>query len=399
MTSPQQITNVLTQSEIDSILALPEVVAAKERLDASQGAHAMVYLNLALPAPIREAIQSRLGVDLSAVATVPLRWIKGDSLPHVDRALTGGAFENTYLMYLTDSPGQLVLGDATYPIEQNTAYRFQEGVNHETVGAAGTSRLLVGPMNETGLAVGSPVGYFPTLADALAYTNPIAFGGGYTVETQGGFSSWRIAPNSTGSSSQAVTYATGQTLINDGVYYLYPGYPCFLKGSKILCEVDGKEEWRAVETLRKGDLVKTSLNGFKPVELIGYSKMKNPGTSDRVDERLYRLTPAAYPALTEDLFLTGFHSILVDELTDAQRTATQKSLGKIFVTDRKYRLMAWVDERAEPWASEGEYEVWHFALENADTFMNYGVYANGGLLVESCNIRFLRDKSNMTLLS
>ena len=69
------------------------------------------------------------------------------------------------------------------------------------------------------------------------------------------------------------------------------------------------------------------------------------------------------------------------------------------MTDRKYRLMAWVDERAEPWAAEGEYEVWHFALENADIFMNYGVYANGGLLVESCNIRFMRDKSNMTLLS
>lgn len=391
----QQFQNILTEAEIAYIFSLPEVVAAKERLDAME--KGQVYLNLALPASFRETLSARLGIDLSAVATVPLRWIKGDSFPHVDRALVGGAFENTYLVYLSDSPGSLVLGDETYPIQQNTAYKFHEGLNHETVGAADSSRLLIGPMNEAGLTVGAPVLYYPTLADALAFTN-ILGGSGFTLLTISGISSWRIAPNSSGSSSQVPVYTTGQTLNSDGGYYMYPAIPCFLKGSKILCQVDGKEEWRAVESLRKGDLVKTRLDGFKKVELIGHSKIKNPGTSERVDERLYRLTPAAYPALTEDLFLTGHHSVLVDELTAEQRAATQKHLGNIFVTDRKYRLAAFLDERAEPWAAEGEYEVWHFALEHSDIFMNYGVYANGGLLVESCNIRFMRDKSNMTLL-
>jgi hypothetical protein len=391
----QQFQNILTEAEIAYIFGLPEVVAAKARLDAME--KGQVYLNLALPVSFRETLSARLGVDLSTVATVPLRWIKGDTLPHVDRALVGGAFENTYLVYLSDSPGSLVLGDATYPIQQNTAYKFQEGINHETVGAADSSRLLIGPMNEAGLAVGAPIFYSYTLADALAY-NYFDFSGGFTIETKGGFSSWRIASNSTGTSSQVPVYTTGQSLNSDGTYYLYPAIPCFLKGSKILCQVGGKEEWRAVESLRKGDLVKTSLDGFKKVELIGHSKIKNPGTSERIDERLYRLTPAAYPALTEDLFLTGHHSVLVDELTVEQRAATQKHLGKIFVTDRKYRLATFLDERAEPWAAEGEYEVWHFALEHSDIFMNYGVYANGGLLVESCNIRFMRDKSNMTLV-
>jgi hypothetical protein len=393
-----QIASILTESEIAYIFSLPEVVAAKGRLDAAPGERGSVYLNLALPAELKATLSARLGIDLSAVNTVPLRWIKGDSLPHVDRS-AGGAFENTYLVYLSDSPGQLVLGDATYPIQQNTGYTFQEGLYHETVGAAGTSRLLIGPMNEFGVAVGSPIYYYPTQVDALNMTNLITTSGDWTLDIVNGFSSWRLAANSSGSSSQSVVYTAGQTLASDGVYYVYPANPCFLKGSKILCEVDGKEEWRAVETLRPGDRVKTSLDGYKKVELIGSSKMKNPGTSDRVEERLYRLKPAAYPDLKEDLYLTGAHSVLVDELTDAQRAETKKILGRIFVTDRKYRLMACVDERAEPWASEGEYEVWHFALEHTDIFMNYGVYANGGLLVESCSIRFMRDKSNMTLLS
>jgi hypothetical protein len=73
-------------------------------------------------------------------------------------------------------------------------------------------------------------------------------------------------------------------------------------------------------------------------------------------------------------------------------------MGKIFITDNKYRLTASVDERAEPWNSEGEYTVWHFALENDNIHMNYGVYVNGGLLVESCGIHVLKNKSNMVLL-
>jgi hypothetical protein len=60
--------------------------------------------------------------------------------------------------------------------------------------------------------------------------------------------------------------------------------------------------------------------------------------------------------------------------------------------------MACVDERAEPWCSEGTYTIWHFALENADDGMNYGVYANGGLLVETCAIRTLKNRSNMTFV-
>ena len=60
--------------------------------------------------------------------------------------------------------------------------------------------------------------------------------------------------------------------------------------------------------------------------------------------------------------------------------------------------MACIDERAEPWASEGTYTIWHFALENADIYMNYGVYANGGLLVETASLRLMNTLSNMTLV-
>jgi hypothetical protein len=73
-------------------------------------------------------------------------------------------------------------------------------------------------------------------------------------------------------------------------------------------------------------------------------------------------------------------------------------MDRIFVTDEKYRLIAAIDERAVPWNSEGSYPIWHFALEHYNPVMNYGVYANGGLLVETCCIDLLENKGVMTLV-
>jgi hypothetical protein len=161
---------------------------------------------------------------------------------------------------------------------------------------------------------------------------------------------------------------------------------------------DCVEKYVPVEQLKKGTLVKTSLNGYKQIVLIGKGTIQNPGNDERIENRLYKCTPANYPELIENLYITGCHSILVNTITDKQKEDTIKHLGKIFITDKKFRLMACVDERAEPWNSSGCYTIWHFALENADDGMNYGVYANGGLLVETCAIRTLKTKSNLTLI-
>ena len=223
-------------------------------------------------------------------------------------------------------------------------------------------------------------------------------GSSFTVETHGGYSSWRLASNSNGSSSQLIVYNTGDVLTNDGNYYVYPAIPCFLEGTEILCVVEGKEVYVPVEQIKPGTFVKTSRGTTKPVVAIGTGSIQNPGNSERIQNRLYKLSPRLYPELTKDLYITGCHSVLVESLTEAERTATAQQLGNVFVTDGKYRLMACIDELAEPWASEGSYPIWHFALEHTDIYMNYGVFANGGLIVETCSINFMRNKSNLSLM-
>jgi hypothetical protein len=179
--------------------------------------------------------------------------------------------------------------------------------------------------------------------------------------------------------------------------YVYPAVTCFLEGTKILCQIENKEQYIPVENLRPGCLVKTLLNGYKKVELIGKGPINNPGNTDRIQTRLYKCSRKNYPELNDDLFITGCHSILVETLTSKQIEETKKVLGDIYVTDNKYRLMSYLDDRAEAWNSEGTYTIWHFALENDNNFMNYGVYANG-LLVETSSKRYINNLSNLTLV-
>jgi hypothetical protein len=216
----------------------------------------------------------------------------------------------------------------------------------------------------------------------------------------GGYTSWRISSNSTGTSSQSLIYQNGD-ILDSGTeeapftYRLYPSAPCFLEGTTILCQVDGIEKYVPIEQLKKGTLVKTSLNGYKAVVLLGKGTIQNAGNNERTENRLYKCSTLNYHQLKEDLYITGCHSILEFPITEKQKEDTIKHLGKLYVTDKKYRLMACVDERAEPWNSKGVYTIWHLALENDNEGMNYGVYANGGLLVETCCIYNLKYKSNM----
>jgi hypothetical protein len=388
--------NVFTNEELEYLSQLPEVAEAKSKIN-NNLTYSVVYFNITLTENLKNSLNICFGLDFSNISEIPMRWIKGDTKPHIDVGST--KFQNTYLAYINNSQGEFIVDNKTYSISSNTAFKFNEGISHLTTNTGEIPRLLLGPINEFVNPVGSNVTYFPSEDDAIAYTNPLGNSNIYTVDGGlYGYTYWRIASNSSGTSPQNVTYANGSNLNSGGSYNLYPAAPCFLEGSKILVLVDGKEIYVPIEKLQKGDLVKTSINGYKKIEVMGKGSIVNSSNSERIEERLYKCSPINYPELTEDLYITGFHSILVDNLTDIQRQQTIKHMQKIFVTDNKYRLIACVDERAEPWSKEGKFTIWHIALENTNKRMNYGIYANGGLLVESCSINFLENHTNMNIM-
>jgi hypothetical protein len=407
----QNLANLFSQEELQYLITLPEVLEAKETLG---------RFRIPITPEISSTLKEKLGLDFSNKTSIPMRWIKGDTAPHIDSGAS--TFKNTYLVYLTDSEGEFIIGEESFPIIANTSFIFNEGIQHKTLGTGVMPRLLLGPMNEFTEPVGGGgvfIYYYSNYADAIAETNSIGLNNQYwQIRTIGLVTSgdpvaeqavaqyryWRIAKLGDGSSFPNISYRRGYNIGGDvfpgsstAVIHLYPSLPCFLEGTTVLCEVDGTPVYLPIETIKPGTLVKTSLNGYKKVDSIGSGQYYNSGSGERIENSLYKCSTVNYPELKQDLFITGCHSLLVDKLTEEQREGIIKTVGKIFVTDKKYRLMASVDERAEPWNSEGNHSIWNLALENDDPKMNYGIYVNGGLLVETCSINTLRNKSNLTL--
>jgi len=170
---------------------------------------------------------------------------------------------------------------------------------------------------------------------------------------------------------------------------------CFKKDTKILTD----KGYKYVQNLRKGDLVKTSRDGYKKIDMIGKQEIYHPASEERVKHQLYKCTSAKYPEVFEDLVITGCHSILlVDEFpSEEEREKTREVNGYLYVTDGMYRIPACADKRTSVYKPAGNYTIYHFALEHDDYYMNYGVYANG-LLVETCSKRYLKEISNMELI-
>lgn len=146
----------LDDEQIASFFALEEVQAAKRQIDAKESTSASVYFTIAMTETIKTILKESFNLELpQAIKTIPMRWIKGDVAPHID--VGAAKFDTTHLLYLTDSPGELVLGGTSYPITKGSAHVFPESVRHETINTGSEPRLLLGPMSEEGFAVGGSV--------------------------------------------------------------------------------------------------------------------------------------------------------------------------------------------------------------------------------------------------
>ncbi len=118
--------NVFSEEELNILRNLPEVLNAKEEIDAVTSGS--VSFSVPITPLLQNALET-LGVRLSD-QSVPMRWIKGDTAPHTDSG--SSSFELTHLVYLTESPGEFQIGETVYPIHQGTAYIFSKRIQQQT---------------------------------------------------------------------------------------------------------------------------------------------------------------------------------------------------------------------------------------------------------------------------
>jgi hypothetical protein len=258
---------------------------------------------------------------------------------------------------------------------------------------------------------------FTTFATGFNIPSGLAVSGNYLyVANSGGGGSVSQVNLSTGTSVVYTTFTGSKQLEGMYVYgnILYAGsvdtneifqlalpsltsssIQCFKKDTYILTD----KRYRPVQDLRPGDLVKTLRNGFVPIYTIGKRDIFHPASSKRIKEQLYKCSKAKYPDIFETLIITGCHSILIDDFVseEQKQKAIEVNENRLCITDGKYRLPACADLRASVYEKPGTYTIYHFALENEDYYMNYGIYANG-LLVETSSKRYMKELSGMELI-
>ena len=157
----------------------------------------------------------------------------------------------------------------------------------------------------------------------------------------------------------------------------------FTEGTMITCKVNGVEQGVAVQDLRKGTLVKTSLNGFKAIKSIGSRSVTIPDSAAPSADRLYVLSKEVVPSLTQDLTISGRSVVLVDSVSDADKRQMIAVLGRISIVDKKFCLPVCAHADAVLSSTVGATTLYNFSVDSQNRDMVYGVYANGLLVTHS----------------
>jgi hypothetical protein len=162
---------------------------------------------------------------------------------------------------------------------------------------------------------------------------------------------------------------------------------CFNEDTKILCFKNDNELYVPIQDLRKGELVKTYLHGYKKIDLIGKSHLRNKSTN-KWTNNMFIMYKTPENDLTEDLIMTGGHSILVNHFTQDDFIEERNSYYEIlknnpWTIDEKHLLPVGTLKAFQQIQDEKIYTYYNFSLENdGNNDKRFGIWANG-IIVET----------------
>jgi hypothetical protein len=166
---------------------------------------------------------------------------------------------------------------------------------------------------------------------------------------------------------------------------------CFNEGTKILClNKHLEEEYIPIENLRKGDFVKSYKHGYRKIDLIHKNHfMNNPNDFSKC---MYKMEKTNENGLLEDLIITGWHSILVDDLKECKEENDKIFGQETPKIDDKQMLLACVSKDFIKMDNTEVYNYYHFILENNnDDDERFGVWANGILSETPSKNQFMKE--------
>ena len=182
-------------------------------------------------------------------------------------------------------------------------------------------------------------------------------------------------------------------ILMDGIFYGTTGSTifkftlsiiCFDESTQILSLINGKEIYVPISELTRKNYIKVYKYGYLKIQNIGYNTMIN--NHDNWQNCMYKLKKTSCNYLTDDLIVTGGHSVCVDSLTQTQLMLQSKWwINGISQIEDKYRLLSVFDDRFEKITERKKFKYYHLTIEGEKE--RYGIYANG-ILSESCTKKF-----------
>jgi DNA-binding beta-propeller fold protein YncE len=217
---------------------------------------------------------------------------------------------------------------------------------------------------------------------------------------------------------------TGQLIASDIIIEI--SAICFKEGTKILCFIDKKEKYIPIEDIKEDTFVKIyKKNGkfedqYKRAKTIIKGSILN--AREHTMHKLYKLSKSKNPALIADLYVTGSHALLYDNLSneefekmdelierynnynikfrdedeyDEEYINDIKNMIKYYndykiTLEDKYKLIAYFNTDFEEVTDNSICNIYHIVLENENKYENYGIYANGVLAESTCEVSLTR---------
>jgi hypothetical protein len=142
--------------------------------------------------------------------------------------------------------------------------------------------------------------------------------------------------------------------------------------TNLINPTDLTEEYRLVQDLMVGDLVKVYNNEPKRIKMkIQGSFINNPNNPKKC---MYVMKKTEDNELIDDLIVTGLHGILLDEPDERNPKWAN------FKVDDKYNVIASISNKFEQIKNNELYNYYHFSLDNGTERKRLGVWANGVLM-------------------
>lgn len=155
--------------------------------------------------------------------------------------------------------------------------------------------------------------------------------------------------------------------------------PIVVKNDENKCKII----YKRIQEISVGEFIMTEYHGPKKIKYIYKEKIQNVQNHEnqnKLNNKLYVLKKEQFPALIEDLVLTGNHPILV-KLNNLNMLEMSKNPEKYL--RNYYRLETYKNKKAEDYNIDGIFNIYNVILENNNKYVKYPIRING-ILSESC---------------